>query len=262
MRNPRPVWSALADLFLDTEVRWFLPRAAHEAVVAGFSWEETQHALLFQVGPVVEHNLADVAGEWAGWPDEWLWGAIERRPTGFLDGARALRLKLHFGKLIRALRHLFEHFSAGVPEGELERTIAMAHLYIDQDWTAQIGLWSRLRGLECWSDRALRSSWERGIEPAYWSLANGPRARVNWDWYLEFLGWAGRQGMARSEVLRICEELSYLFVVENLVATPRGAMVRQALHGVSFEFCKGPLRLLYPQRFERAMCNWETLYAQ
>ncbi len=67
----RAVWVALADQFLDTETRYQIPSAALRCVEAGLE-REARDIWRHEVFPVVGHNLFEVAGEWAIWPEEWL----------------------------------------------------------------------------------------------------------------------------------------------------------------------------------------------
>lgn len=63
---------AMADQFLDTETRTWIPGAALTFVEAGYSAREAERIWRFEVTPVVSQNLWVVAGEWAGWDEEWL----------------------------------------------------------------------------------------------------------------------------------------------------------------------------------------------
>lgn len=74
----RGVWVALADQFLDTETRHLVPCAALRCVEAGLA-VEARDIWRHEVFPVVGHNLFDIAGEWAGWPEEWLVEQIAAR---------------------------------------------------------------------------------------------------------------------------------------------------------------------------------------
>lgn len=72
--EPRRVvlWSLLAEYFLDTENLRLIPVTAHHLLADGFTIEEVRHAWRYEVAPVVGLNLWSAAGEWAGWPDDWL----------------------------------------------------------------------------------------------------------------------------------------------------------------------------------------------
>jgi hypothetical protein len=69
-----PIWCALADLFLDTELQ-----PHHYAWIAktiggrGFSGPQLLAILHEEVAPAFAHNIfLDVAGEWVGWPDDYV----------------------------------------------------------------------------------------------------------------------------------------------------------------------------------------------
>jgi hypothetical protein len=66
-----PVWTALSELFLDTE----LMDDDHQRIAAilhqsPYSVAELERILRNEVTPAFGFNLAAVAGEWAGWTDE------------------------------------------------------------------------------------------------------------------------------------------------------------------------------------------------
>jgi hypothetical protein len=66
-----PVWHALSDLFLDTQ----LQPVDHERIAnvlcrSGYSVEELRAILDEEVAPAFVFNLLDIAGEWAGWHEE------------------------------------------------------------------------------------------------------------------------------------------------------------------------------------------------
>lgn len=67
------IWRALSDLFLDTEIEdhvfTYIARTVSEC---GLSLSETEDILWYEVYPVLEGNLRNVAGVWEGWPDSWL----------------------------------------------------------------------------------------------------------------------------------------------------------------------------------------------
>jgi hypothetical protein len=67
-----PLWIALADLFLDTEDPLFVTHVAEVANRNGFETSEVDAILRWEVRPALYHNLLSVAGEWAGWEDDWL----------------------------------------------------------------------------------------------------------------------------------------------------------------------------------------------
>jgi hypothetical protein len=80
----KPLWSALADLYLDTQSELFVPHIVRCARAGDFSLAEVEHILRWEVRPALYQNLLSVAGEWAGWPDDWLeeriMDSMQRRP--------------------------------------------------------------------------------------------------------------------------------------------------------------------------------------
>lgn len=68
-----PVWAALSELFLDTELDEAAYKYISKVVLdSGFEPEEIHDILWKEVFPAVGDNLRCVAGEWAGFDREWL----------------------------------------------------------------------------------------------------------------------------------------------------------------------------------------------
>ncbi|WP_071883128.1 DUF7079 family protein [Hymenobacter swuensis] len=68
-----PVWVALADLYLDTELQeQDFKRIAAVCAESGFSWAEIRLINYNEVAPALWFNVQDIAGEWAGWNEQWL----------------------------------------------------------------------------------------------------------------------------------------------------------------------------------------------
>jgi hypothetical protein len=73
LRARLPVWDAIADLWLDTEIDApMLDRIARALAPSPFSVDALHDIYLYEVAPVVHGNLKIVAGEWAGFGEEWL----------------------------------------------------------------------------------------------------------------------------------------------------------------------------------------------
>lgn len=97
MERRSEVWVAMAELFLDTETRWSIPRTALSAVEAGLSVSEACEVWRYEVYPALAFNLWDIAGEWAGWERDWLIARIERVRRRWFHASptcRALRKRL------------------------------------------------------------------------------------------------------------------------------------------------------------------------
>lgn len=68
-----PVWRALSELFLDTEIdEATCNYVARTVLESQLSIQEIEAVLWNEVFPVLHRNLLSPAGEWAGWSDEWL----------------------------------------------------------------------------------------------------------------------------------------------------------------------------------------------
>jgi hypothetical protein len=80
LERRRPVWSALSELYLDTE----LDDRDHERIAAvlidsGYSTGQLEEILYRELHPVLHMNLLSVAGEWAGFDPGSLEEQILRR---------------------------------------------------------------------------------------------------------------------------------------------------------------------------------------
>ena len=66
-----PVWHALSELYLDTELQPSDYRGiAQRLRRSGYSVPELRQILEDEVGPAFVFNLLEVAGEWAPWTEE------------------------------------------------------------------------------------------------------------------------------------------------------------------------------------------------
>jgi ornithine carbamoyltransferase len=76
----KSVWAALSDLWLDTELTDDdLQRIASVMKRSGYSVPQLRDIYLFEVAPIVFLNLLSVAGEWAGFDEEWLFAEATKR---------------------------------------------------------------------------------------------------------------------------------------------------------------------------------------
>jgi hypothetical protein len=79
LERRRGAWDALSFLFLDAEVRDWLPGAAVTLVELGYSRDEIEGIFLDEVTPVLHGNLKQVAGLWSGFDLDWLASEIKKR---------------------------------------------------------------------------------------------------------------------------------------------------------------------------------------
>ena len=78
--NRRPVWEAMSELFLDTELQEnSLSHIASTLTQSPYSLDELESILFHEVYPVLVPNLLQTAGEWAGFDAAWLEAKIIER---------------------------------------------------------------------------------------------------------------------------------------------------------------------------------------
>ena len=111
LKRRRPVWSVLSELYLDTE----LDESDHERICSvlvrsKYSALQLEEILYRELHPVLFGNLLSVAGEWAGFDEQWLEQsilALKSRPRYYAivpwkwmvrGGWAMLRHKLEEGK--------------------------------------------------------------------------------------------------------------------------------------------------------------------
>jgi hypothetical protein len=79
-RRRQPVWKAFSELFLDTQLEdRDIRRIAGIAADSGYTVEELHDIYLLEVAPAVGRNLRSIAGEWAGFTEEWLYAQCAGR---------------------------------------------------------------------------------------------------------------------------------------------------------------------------------------
>lgn len=92
-----PVWWALSDIFLDTELQPYDHRHIAKVIRrAGYSIAEAEAILRNEVAPVFLVNLLSVAGEWTSWPEDFVRERILER----------LQKREHAGLLARTVSRL------------------------------------------------------------------------------------------------------------------------------------------------------------
>lgn len=90
------VWVALSDLFLDTDVSLSYDYIARVCAESSFTLEELKEILKSEVAPVCSTNLLDVAGEWAGFNEEWLESNIKK----YIHSRKSI-----FRKILKSLKN-------------------------------------------------------------------------------------------------------------------------------------------------------------
>ena len=99
----RPVWSALSDLYLDTDYRTFVRSAARELAATPYSLDDLHAILLREVHPVLARNLCATAGVWDRFDQAWLAERIlatTRRPPWWPHATCGRRYAAHLWRLL------------------------------------------------------------------------------------------------------------------------------------------------------------------
>lgn len=74
----KPIWIALSDFYLDTELQESDFR--HIALIileSPYSFKKVKEINKYEIFPILQSNLMSVAGEWAGFNEEWLVNSIK-----------------------------------------------------------------------------------------------------------------------------------------------------------------------------------------
>ncbi|NOT93478.1 DUF7079 family protein [Ferruginibacter sp.] len=73
LEQRRPIWIALSEFYLDTELQDADFRQIAFAIIdSPYTFEEVKTINKYEVFPVLQGNLLGVAGEWAGFDESWL----------------------------------------------------------------------------------------------------------------------------------------------------------------------------------------------
>ena len=105
-----PVWEALSDFFLDTELdEADYRRIADVLASSPYSLSDTEEILRHEVYPVLIWNLRSVAGEWAGFDRDWLRESIEprlnKRPKFRLPLVQWWMVRDHWARVTELIQH-------------------------------------------------------------------------------------------------------------------------------------------------------------
>ena len=110
----KPVWTALSDLWLDTELdESDLSYITREMHASGYSIQDLRDIYLYEVAPAVYWNLLCVAGEWLGFEDAWLHDKI----------LRSLRTRTRLGRWWIRVRRRRMTYATEHHWGELQRRV-------------------------------------------------------------------------------------------------------------------------------------------
>jgi len=267
------LWLALSDLFLDTDTRGDLPRIALAAFNSGFSWEVIEQSYLEEVAPVVAPNLMQVAGDWMGFPQEWLFEQIRGRVPGTTCKSRLVTDQLHDEWLVVSL--LYHRLLELPPELREERCrgwLLLARHFQCRAWPDS-HLFSSL--LECCTIQSSKDwlgndfSWLSGIYRPLWTHAGDPtdeQTQSNWKCCQELTKWLSASS---GDLVPLLLALQVLFVGQQLnsrhpvFSTIRAEVRRAGLlpHEILAWLQSGPWSdwavLAEPKRRAWAMQNWK-----
>jgi len=106
-----PVWEALSDFFLDTELQPSdYERIATTLAQSKYTLKEIKDILDYEVYPVCISNLLDIAGEWAGFPRDWLVKHIaplkDKRPRLRFPRFARWMIKQHWKKVSKMIEEI------------------------------------------------------------------------------------------------------------------------------------------------------------
>lgn len=78
LEQRRPVWNALSELFLDTELQPYEYQWIAEVLAKSvYTEKELEWILQYEVAPILSANLLSGAGEWDGFDQDWLAAQIQ-----------------------------------------------------------------------------------------------------------------------------------------------------------------------------------------
>jgi len=86
LKTRKPLWIALSDLFLDTELQEYnYVHIAKTMSESPYTLTEVEDILMMEVFPVCIANLHSVAGEWSGFYENWVCKSIisAKRPNRY-----------------------------------------------------------------------------------------------------------------------------------------------------------------------------------
>jgi len=239
------VCEAAADLFLDTETRWSIPYIAFKARESQLPWNHIDALFHQRLIPVLVANLYDIAGEWAGFPSDWLASALESPPKKHRPIPEWLLSQWDCVNGFYELEELPRHW----PTFQ-----ALAHLFFEHQWRLNSHL-EHLVGLP-WS--AIDGLCQQVFRPRFEVLRLESDAKIqqfdaNWNWLRTFHRWLRRQPASAWEV---CRQLEVVFTLPDLGNVPKGAMLLESISDYSphwiDQYLEGPLAQLYPEHPSRA----------
>lgn len=111
----KKLWAALSELYLDTDLRKEdYKRIAAVVINSGYNLAEVRNLLFNEVHPVLRRNLLSVAGEWAGFDDNWLIQMCSKHYNKNQNFQRTLKVRLLLSPSFWIVRTSFLKLNAEV----------------------------------------------------------------------------------------------------------------------------------------------------
>jgi hypothetical protein len=155
------IWIAFADLFLDTDVRLHYAHIAWVAAQSPFSLPQLKDILDQEVTPALQSNLLGVAGDWAGFPDDWVIRQVEATTakSKWLRAPRMVNMDRHWSVLASLITLMRE-----TPEAERETFRRVLRLLISLFLVKREGGSENFPG---WSPQALEALFRQRLTPLF-----------------------------------------------------------------------------------------------
>lgn len=96
----RKAWSALSDLYLDTDPALSYEHAACTLAQSAYAMPELRDILFTEVHPALYLNLLGIAGIWSGFDDDWLAQRIVDQQAAPRWGRARGWLLLHYARAL------------------------------------------------------------------------------------------------------------------------------------------------------------------
>lgn len=158
LQRRRPIWLALSELFLDTEVRPSIPYAALACLESGYGDAELERIWVREVSPVLRANLMSPAGVWAGFDAEWMERRILRRRKSWFPRFGQGANRTHWDETKRIHQWLLT-----VPADARRET---AHQISRLIWYVFDAGWAKREiAASLQEDDALRRTWNEAVRP-------------------------------------------------------------------------------------------------
>jgi hypothetical protein len=97
LTDRKPIWKCLSVFYLDTELQESDFQGIAETIISSpYSFEEVKVIDKYEIFLVLQSNLLQVAGEWAGFEEDWL---VEKITDSLQNNSklRIFRIEVYYG---------------------------------------------------------------------------------------------------------------------------------------------------------------------